>query len=309
MATETLTAGSWRDRLNESFLSLEVEVPDRNSDFGVSVRGGVAGDVKAAIIEVEARPHIVRRSSTHVNRDRGEYLLMSTQLDGSMLVRQDNREAMIGPMDLVIYDSRRPYELVFPSGSHRQAVMQVPLDLVQSSSLTSVTATRVSGSGGVGAALSPMIAAIPDALTGCDPDHVGVMINMVRDSVEYVRQSLPVCLSRHEQLFDEALRFMRVHHANPDLGPAHVASALHISLSHLHRVFSRHDQSVRASLQDIRLSKAATDLRDPRYRDATVVDISSRHGFKTPAHFSRAFSRRFGSTPLSFREDPETLMT
>lgn len=309
MVTETLTAGSWRDRLKESFLSLEVEVSERNSNFGVSVRGSVAGDVKAAIIDVQARPHIVRRSNTHVDRDKGEFLLLSAQLEGSMLVRQDNREAMIGPMDIVIYDSRRPYELVFPSGSHRQAVMQIPLDLVQASSLTSATATRVSGSGGVGAALSPMFAAMPDALNGCDPDHVEIMINMVRDSVEYVRQSLPVRLARHERIFDDAMQHMRLHHADSDLGPMEIATALHISLSHLHRVFSRQDHSVRAALLDIRLTKAFADLRDPRYRAATIGEIASRHGFKSPSHFSRAFSRRFGSTPLSVRARSHTPAT
>src|ERR1700734_434054 len=107
--------------------------------------------------------------------------------------------------------------------------------------------------------------------------------------------SRPATLLRDIQAFiDKSL-------ANPDLNPAAVAAALHISERYLYLVFAGQPMSVAAQIRDRRLQRCRRDLADPALADRPVAAIAARWGFTSPAHFSRVFRRAFGSTPGQYR--------
>jgi AraC-like DNA-binding protein len=46
---------------------------------------------------------------------------------------------------------------------------------------------------------------------------------------------------------------------------------------------------------------ASRDLHDPALAERRVIDIALTWGFSSAAHFSRAFRRKYGLSPIEFR--------
>jgi AraC-like DNA-binding protein len=59
--------------------------------------------------------------------------------------------------------------------------------------------------------------------------------------------------------------------------------------------------SIASHLWSRRLEQAAADLRDPVKIGLSVAQIAFANGFEDAAHFTRAFKKRFGSTPGQWR--------
>ncbi|ASR35988.1 hypothetical protein BAY61_14365 [Prauserella marina] len=88
---------------------------------------------------------------------------------------------------------------------------------------------------------------------------------------------------------------------DPGLTPSSIASAHHISVSYLHRLFHEHGTGVAAWIRWQRLERARRDLADPA-STSTIQEISARRGFAHPAAFSRAFRTAYGLSPRDYRE-------
>lgn len=98
-----------------------------------------------------------------------------------------------------------------------------------------------------------------------------------------------------------ALRYIRANLSRRDLVPAKVAEACGISLSHLHDVFGCGDVGVEETIFAERLERAHALLTAPASAGVQIASIAYQLGFAHPAHFTRAFRRRFGRTPREIR--------
>jgi len=100
---------------------------------------------------------------------------------------------------------------------------------------------------------------------------------------------------------ERALRYIRAHLGDIELAPEAVARASGISLSYLHQLFRSLGHGVEECIFAERLERCRKLLADPRARHLSISTIAYRTGFSHPAHFSRAFKRRFGVTPSEAR--------
>jgi AraC-like DNA-binding protein len=66
-------------------------------------------------------------------------------------------------------------------------------------------------------------------------------------------------------------------------------------------LFAREELSFAAWVREQRLRRCRDDLADPRLRHLAISEIAGRWGYRSPAHFTRAFSARFGVTPRELR--------
>ncbi len=96
-----------------------------------------------------------------------------------------------------------------------------------------------------------------------------------------------------------ALQHIRSHLGERDLTPARVAEACGVSVSYLHEIFRGSGASVEETIFAERLDRARDWLRT--HPDQPIAGITWRLGFADPAHFSRAFRRRFGCAPSEWR--------
>ena len=95
--------------------------------------------------------------------------------------------------------------------------------------------------------------------------------------------------------------FIDAHLGDPELTPAAVAAAHHISLRYLHKLFEPEPQGVAGMIRQRRLERCRHDLLDPSQADRPVAGIAARWGFSSAAHFSRVFRDVYGLPPAEFR--------
>jgi AraC-like DNA-binding protein len=95
--------------------------------------------------------------------------------------------------------------------------------------------------------------------------------------------------------------FIDQHLGDPELSPGMVATANHISVRYLHKLFQEHDLTVAAWIRRRRLDRCRRDLADPELWARPVGAIGARWGFIDGAHFSRVFRAAFGIPPRQYR--------
>src|SRR2546430_5314281 len=130
------------------------------------------------VSEVTARTHVVERTPELIARGGRQYFKLSLQLSGTGLLAQSGREALLLPGDIAIYDTERPYTLVFDDDFRMlvlmfpQTCLDLPADYVRQ-----LTAVRFEGGGtGVAGIIEPFLRRMADgmdALTGPTRPRLG----------------------------------------------------------------------------------------------------------------------------------------
>ena len=103
-----------------------------------------------------------------------------------------------------------------------------------------------------------------------------------------------VLLSAGQQFVEQRLD-------DPELSPEMVRAHLGVSRSQLYKVFEPAG-GVSAFVQKRRLDQAFDVILQDRAEQLTLAEVGYRHGFRSDAHFSRAFRGRFGVTPGRLRK-------
>jgi AraC-like DNA-binding protein len=111
----------------------------------------------------------------------------------------------------------------------------------------------------------------------------------------------PPPFATHETASEHALQLARAaayierNLFSQDLTPESVAEAVHVSRSGLYRLFQA-SGGVHRYVMSARLDRAWSVLADP-HRAQRVSVVAFDCGFRSEAHFCRAFRRAFGVTP------------
>jgi AraC-like DNA-binding protein len=90
---------------------------------------------------------------------------------------------------------------------------------------------------------------------------------------------------------------------DPDLNPGLVASAHHISIRHLQRLFKVEGSTPSGWIRQRRLENCRRELCDTELRSAPIREIGLRNGFARASDFSRVFRTRYGLPPGRFRDE------
>ena len=112
-------------------------------------------------------------------------------------------------------------------------------------------------------------------------------------TLERARPALQASLLR------QACRYIELHLEEPGLEPLSICSALRISRASLYRLFEPYG-GVAAHIIERRLHRIHEAISQSQER-RPLARISEEHGFKSAAHFSRAFRRQFGYAPSEVR--------
>jgi AraC family transcriptional regulator, positive regulator of tynA and feaB len=104
-----------------------------------------------------------------------------------------------------------------------------------------------------------------------------------------------------DQRFREIIACIQKHLSNPDLTLEAVAGRCGISPRYLCSVLKSHGTSFSEMLWSRRLEKTQHWLRAAEMQHRSITEISYMAGFKSSAHFSRMFKRKFRTTPGAFR--------
>lgn len=237
----------------------------------------------------------------------GASYLVSLQVEGRALVRQDERQAELGRGDFTLCDGTRPYELELEA-PFEQIVFKLPVNALRSSvrDVGRLTASAVTNEHMEGQLLIEMVRTLWRDYDTLEPAaRLAVANGIVNLLVAGLHLLVPpdpsassdssfVHLERIKRLVDSQL-------SDPELGVTSIARQLGLSTGHLHRVFKSEAVPLAHYIWLRRLEACSRDLLDPRLSSRSIGEIAYRRGFKDAAHFSRSFKERFGVSPRDWR--------
>ncbi|QWF85358.1 helix-turn-helix domain-containing protein [Amycolatopsis sp. CA-230715] len=293
----------FRTAVSQSFVPLQVTT-EHDEHFRGRIRSCAADDV--AVTEVTASAHVVERTPELIARADRRYFKLSLILAGTGLLVQDGRQALLRPGDVALYDTHRPYSLVFEEDFRTLVVMfpqrliDLPADLIGQ-----LTAIRMSGKEGVGNVVVPFLAQL-----GSNLDQLAgpAGVRLAHSAVDLLATMFATELDLAHTTADphhELMRRIRAHIdanlSSPDLGPAQIAAEHYISTRHLHGLFQEQGTTVSGWIRERRLEHCRRDLLDPVHTGRPVAAVAARWGFVDAAHFSRVFKAAFGRSPSEVR--------
>lgn len=293
----------WRHLVAESFVPLLAQTDDADTFHG-RMRSRVLD--RMCIVEVSATGHEVHRTPALIAQSDQRYFKLNLQLEGTGLLIQDNREAVLRPGDLAIYDTNRPYTLAFEEQA-RMMVVMFPYDALSlpPECVGQLSAVRMAGGGGLTSIVGPFIAQLAenlDVLNGPSGSRLATnALDLVATMLHSELDMAPDSMKPQALLATSAREYIEANLADPLLSPATIAAAHFISTRHLHNVFHESGTTVASWIRSQRLERARRDLGDPLLSGKSVGAIAARWGFVDAAHFSRTFRDAFGESPSDWR--------
>lgn len=293
----------FRAAVSESFVPLQVSSagPDH---FRGMIRGAAVDEVH--VTDLRATSHVVERTPELIARGDRSFFKVSLMLAGTGLLIQDDREAVLRPGDLAVYDTDRPYSLVFGE-DFRTMVVMFPKHLISlpPDMIGQLTAVRISGQEGLGSMVGPYLTQLASNLdqlagtTGARLAHSALDLVTTVFTRELGLDELSA--DPHRALVQRIRGYIDRNLASTELGPASIAAAHFISTRHLHGLFQEQGMTVSTWIRTRRLEQCRRDLLDPMLADRPVAAIAARWGFVDAAHFSRAFKAAFSVSPSEYR--------
>lgn len=292
-------ADHWRRLISSAFGPMHLMPRDRDG-FPARLSARTLGPVQAG--QVWAPGHSVLRSPRQIARDTRECVKLGLVLDGWCLLSQNGRQTRVGVGDLVLYDLTRPLEITFEE--HRvltlvipHQAMPLPLDRVAALGGTLLNERT----GRLVNALLRGLAADGAAAEGPYARHLGeALLELVTGAIGERLGGPPAATADPELLRAiEGWVDDRLH--DPQLSPAVIAAAHHLSVRQLYRVFQLRGTTVARYVRTRRLERCRRELADPFLATQRIGEIACRWGFPDAAAFSRAFRAAYGLSPRDYR--------
>ncbi|RQW96531.1 helix-turn-helix domain-containing protein [Micromonospora globispora] len=268
-------------------------------DFTASARAVDLGAVRLGAwrypsLELARTPRMIRSSDP-------ELYQLALPLSGHGVMSQERRAGSLDPSGFALIDTVRPHGSTHrPDGSRRAPVHTVTA-LVPHAALP-LPARRVAA---LLAGFLRQVVEHPEQYDGSDaPQLDRIALDLIAGTLARrldVEGELPVEV-RVTGLRSQVEAFVRRHLDDPELTPAAVATAHHLSLRSLHRLFAGTGTTVAALIRTGRLERCFRDLADPRLGHLAVHQIAARWGLRDRAHFSRVFRAAYGISPREHRE-------
>ncbi len=295
----------WREIVCDTFVELDCRAAAAHGFYG-SIASRSLHDI--VFTRVDAAPQHVARTPAKIARSDSEYFFLSLQLHGRGCHKQDGRIAHLQAGDFTIFDTTRPYELLFDE-PFSQLVLSIPREALKSrlADAQRLTACAVQGRRGSGRLASILTRQLAAQIDSLDPASVPRLqasaLDVIATALAERRQPAESALSRSRNvLTQQVLQFIEDNLADPQLTCRSVAQRHRISDRYLRLLFLELGACASDWIWRRRLERARQDLIDPRQRHLRVKTVGFNWGFKDAAHFSRAFKEQFGCTPTQLRD-------
>ncbi len=299
----------WNEMASQSLVRTLVR-SDHEDDFRATL--GLLDLGPMQVSWLTCPPLRMQRTAQLIRQSDPETYFLSLVRRGAAEITQGGRETAVGPRELVLYDSSRPFRgqvLADDAGIVEGTVIQVPGTLLPlpADKLTRLTATRIPAQDGMGAILRGYL----EELTQHTADYT--MTDMTRLAAITLDLLAVVCAhyleaeallpsETHRQALQARIHaFIQQNLGDPTLCAESIAAAHQISIRHLYQLFQDQGLGVAAYIRQRRLERCRHDLADPRMRSRPIHAIAARWGFASGSHFSRLFRTAYGVSPADYR--------
>jgi AraC-like DNA-binding protein len=295
----------WMEMVCGVFVRLECQALG-NMEMHGSIETSSIGSID--LTHLRATGQKVRRTASHIRNSGDDFMIVQIQRQGRCVVRQDERTAIATPGDFVLYDTVRPYELIFDDSVHDALILRLERSKLEPhvGRLGELTATTVGGAGPAGQMLASMLEVLHRGVENLHPASMHALSEAVASAVAAGLRSLPNAnvtktsnlaayhIARVKAYVSQNLR-------DPNLSIASIAAAMQMTPDHLCRLFRAEPRPLSRMLWQQRLEACRRDLGDPRMARCGISEIAFSWGFNEAGHFSRCFREQFGVSPRDFR--------
>ncbi|GAA1477591.1 helix-turn-helix domain-containing protein [Nocardioides aestuarii] len=285
---------------------VRVEIEHHPDPTQISATGRISEASRLNVCSIRSNATTVTRTAKLAHESDDQYLFLGLQLSGSSMVVQDDREAVLRPGDLAVYDTRRPYTLVNAAGIH-QHFFRIPVsDLtLPGRVLQAVTAIRFGGDrplAKITAGHLREVAKNLGQLNGQEAEDVAEpTFALIRAMLASQIDDLPDARQHLDRSLElRIIRYIRTHLHEHDLSAGRIAVEHHISVRHLYRLLGRSDIVLGDWIRRLRLEACRRALADPG-DTRTITAVAHQWGFVDMTHFGRAFKATYGMSPRDWR--------
>lgn len=303
---------AWAERMGGTHAPMQL-TSERTADYRGHQRViGLGDDVTVWPATFD---HLVfRRTPKLVRQSDPETYHLSLLLKGEGAADWGREQAAYRINDFHTNSSSRSWDIATGPDPVTVVGLEIPQSLVvvPGHRVDRFVGGRVSGQEGIGALLAQFLLQLVADTSPYQPSDAPRLGTVVVDLVtavfaQAVDADLRLLPETHGRTLTlQAKSYIRRHLSDPELTPARVAAAHHISRSYLYRLFQAEGLTVASYIRDQRLEKARRDLADPRLHAVPIHAVAARWGFPRAAQFTRAFRTAYGLPPSELREQALT---
>lgn len=294
----------WRSEASKVYVEHEFETPVGRSFRGVIRTASVA---EMGIASFECDPAIVGYTARCVRKACDDDVIVSQQIRGSIVQKQDGRVLQGKPGDFWLIDPRRPFTCEIQPGTS-SICLRVPRYELEArlGDVSGFTAQAIGGDRPIASLASgfiDMIARQGGSIEGFAATKVMQQaIDLIALAIKSEMTDGPLTLAsprtvtllRLKAVIEEKLR-------DPALKPATAAAAAGISVRYANALLAEEGTSLERHIMNRRLENCRRDLMAPGNASRMVSDVAYGWGFSDLSHFTRRFKARFGCPPGQIR--------
>jgi len=248
----------------------------------------------------------VHRTSRLIARSDSDFLKVVVQTGGVCTLSQGGRHATLAAGQFVLYDTARPYEISGKPGFHMSAVL-IPRQVLRlsPSHLERLALQPISGRQGIGLLVSEYIEKLASQ-TGNGIESGACHLadaTLALLAASFAEQLGTDCMETD----DGKVTILRVQAhierrlSDPKLNIASIASANHISIRTLQKLFEAEGHTATGWIRLRRLEHCRRYLADPARAHQSIGSIGASWGLPDHARFSRQFKAQYGLSPTDYR--------
>jgi AraC family transcriptional activator of tynA and feaB len=294
----------WNELHSNLLGPIEIKPFDR-AQFDATSRLEHLGQLR--MVMTESAPAIVEHGAHHVaqTKERRFRVLLSAQ--GRLRLQHFGHEGALEEGDFALLDDAAPYRIAFREPNNAIWLAVTP------STLRTFLPTPSGLCGIAMSASAPMNNVVSNMLRGlCNQVQQGLPTEqgevLARNLLQVMASAYSLehgCREERSVVASarctEIKQYIEMHLRNPELGPTPIANALGVSRRYVRLLFATESDSVTAYIRRRRLEECAWELAQPLWQGRSITATASDWGFRSMAHFTRAFKEHYGSTPTAFR--------
>ena len=297
-----------RHEFYDSDLNLEKE----NDELYIANRRASAGHFPIGQHEIHGHGRtIVRRSWKQIRDSSTDVYLIWLPIHGSVFIDQNGRHEIIDEGNIAISYSNTPFRIECRTNAqnvHSSLQAVVPAHLL---SRALPHPKRICGTPFKAAAGAPNMARKILLSLFEEADYLSrdlavsffsAAVDAVAEAVRTSENGVVEPLGLREERLKRLLDYLELHSSDPDLTAFKVAKGCGISARYVHYLLKSGNRSFHDSVWERRLERAYTQLTDKSLSRRSIAEIAYGVGFKSSAHFSRSFRKRFGASPREIRQ-------
>ena len=286
----------FRDAISEIYLGIRTEW---DGPGGFDAEFDSVGTTDAVLARMQAPGHVGRRDEALVRRRPDAAVYLNVGVGGAHRVEHLGRGWEIPAGQPFLLDSERPFVVDF-AARRRFRLYSLRIEKDDGFAPDAEGVRRIDEHIGTTAVGRQLTAQVRLMCAEAEAGRAAVAAAMVPP----IRALLSVLATGpldRPRRFDDYVALALGRLSDPAFGIADLAAALAVSPRTVQSVFHAEHTTFGAWLLAERLELARARLDAEAWRARSVAEISHASGFRTTAHFHRAYRERFGATPGSGR--------